>query len=78
MFLGYIPIESKRLKETINIIADSLQKIGFFKQAGRKDMELFWRDILSRAALSEGEAQYLEKTFTKAAGLAQKNSISKS
>lgn len=76
--LGYIPIESKRLKESVNIIADSLQKIGFFKQAGRKDMELFWRDILSRAALSEGEAQYLEKTFTKAAGLAQKNSMSQS
>ena len=35
-------------------------------------MERFWRDILSRAALSEGEAQYLEKVFDKASGLASK------
>lgn len=72
--MGYTPITSRRLKETTTKIADSLQKIGFFKVTGRKDMELFWRDILSRAALSEGEAQYIEKTFTKAAGLSAKNS----
>jgi tRNA/rRNA methyltransferase len=51
-----------------------MQKIGFFKMPGRKDMESFWRSILSRASLSEGEAQYLEKTFDKMAGLAAKNS----
>ena len=36
-------------------------------------MERFWKDILSRTALSEGEAQYIEKIFTKAAGLAGRN-----
>ena len=51
-----------------------MQKIGFFKMPGREDMENFWRSILSRASLSEGEAQYLEKTFDKMAGLAKKNS----
>ena len=29
--------------------------------------------ILSRAALTEGEAKYLEKTFNKISGLAKKN-----
>ena len=71
---GYIPIDRNRLTRTVNSISSSLQKIGFFKVTGKADMERFWRDILSRAALSEGEAQYIEKVFDKASGLAQKNS----
>lgn len=70
---GYTPIDLKRLDFTVNTIANDLQKIGFFKIAGRKDMENFWRDILSRASLSEGEASYLEKIFNKTVGLTQKN-----
>ena len=57
----------------VKIITDNMQKIGFFKMPGRKDMEDYWRSILARAALSEGEAQYLEKTFSKISGLALKN-----
>ncbi|MGN0729412.1 RNA methyltransferase [Treponema sp.] len=69
---GYTPIQNQRLMQTVNTIADNLQKIGFFSVAGRSDMEIFWRDILARAALSEGEAKYIEKVFNKAAGLARK------
>ena len=36
-------------------------------------MSLFWRNLLSRAALSESEAKYIEKIFDKAAGLSQKS-----
>ncbi|MCR4790220.1 MAG: RNA methyltransferase [Treponemataceae bacterium] len=70
---GYLPVSLERLDKTVNCIADNLQKIGFFKVTGRQDMEAFWRGILSRSSLSEGEAQYLEKVFTKAGGLAGKN-----
>ena len=73
---GYTPLTLERLDETVEIIADNLQKVGFFKVTGRDDMELFWRSILARAALSESEAQYLEKVFTKASGLIGKNQIS--
>lgn len=73
---GYTPVTLERLDKAVNTIADSLQKIGFFKVTGRKDMELFWRSILSRSALSESEAQYIEKTFTKAAGLSEKTQTS--
>lgn len=66
---GYTPLTLERLDRTVTTIADDLQKIGFFTLAGRPDMERFWRVILSRAALSEGEAAYLEKLFDKAAGL---------
>ncbi len=66
---GYIPVTLDRLDRTVTEIADSLQKIGFFKVTGRADMEKFWRDVLSRASLSESEASYIEKVFGKAAGL---------
>ncbi len=67
------PVAMERLDGTVQVIADDLQKIGFFSITGREDMERFWRGILSRACLSEGECKYLEKIFNKAAGLAGKN-----
>ena len=70
---GSLPVSLERLGKTVGEITDSLQKIGFFKLAGRPDMEKFWRDILSRAALSESEAKYIEKVFNKAAGLIGKS-----
>lgn len=72
---GYTPVSLERLGKTVTEIADNLQKIGFFKVTGRPDMEKFWTDVLSRAALSESEAQYIEKIFDKAAGLAGKLKI---
>ena len=72
-FKGYSKIDLSRLNKTVECIADNLQEIGFFKIAGRPEMEKFWLGILSRAALSESEAKYIEKTFTKTAGLASRN-----
>lgn len=69
---GYTPISLERIDRTVTNIADNLQKIGFFVRTGRPQMERFWRNILSRSAATEGEAQYLEKIFTKAAALVQK------
>ena len=42
---------------------------------GREDMENFWRSVLSRAAVSESEVKYIEKTFSKIAGLSEKNNV---
>lgn len=72
-YKGFTPLTLERLAKTVKIITDNMHKIGFFKMPGRKDMENFWTNILSRASLSEGEAKYLEKTFDKIAGLASKN-----
>lgn len=69
---GSVPVPLNRLEKTVREIADNLQKVGFFKVTGRPDMEKFWRDTLSRAALSESEAQYIEKIFNKMAGLVGK------
>lgn len=72
-FKGYVPISLERLDRTTSTIVENLEKIGFFKVTGKEEMKDFWRDVLSRAVLSESEAAYLEKTFVKAAGLAGKN-----
>ena len=69
---GYTPITLERMDKTVTTISESLQKIGFFKITGKDDMERFWRGLLSRASLSESDAKYIEKVFTKAAGLAAK------
>ena len=73
MSAGYTPVTQERLSKTITTIGDNLQKMGFFSITGRPDMELFWKSVLSRASLSESEAKYIEKTFTKAAGLFKKS-----
>lgn len=73
-YTGYTPISLERLDKTIGSITDSLKEIGFFSRTGTQDMSQFWRNVLSRAALSESEAKYIEMVFDKAAGLAKKNS----
>lgn len=69
---GYTPIDLNRINDTVKSITDNLQEIGFFSLNGRPDMEHFWTSLISRANLSEGEAQYLEKLFTKAKVLSKK------
>lgn len=70
---GYTPLSLERIDKTVDVIISNLQKIGFFSLNGKPEMQKFWRSICSRAALSESEAQYIEKIFTKASGLSQKN-----
>lgn len=66
---GYTPISLSRLDQTVGVITESLAQMGFFQRVSGDDMASFWRQVFSRASLSEGEAQYIEKTFHKAAGL---------
>lgn len=66
---GYTPITLSRLDQTVGVITESLGQMGFFHRVTDADMASFWRQLLSRASMSEGEAQYIEKTFHKAAGL---------
>lgn len=70
---GYTPLTLERIDTAVQNITDNMKEMGFFKMPGREDMEAFWRSMLSRANLSEGEAQYLEKTFKKMSGLFKKN-----
>ena len=69
---GFTPVSLERLDKAVDLIADSFESIGFFKVAGKENQKRFWKDILSRSSLSEGETKYLEKIFTKAKGLSSK------
>ena len=71
---GYTPITLERLSKTVSSLTDDLKKVGFFSVTGRPEMENFWTSVFARAALSEGEAQYIEKIFNKAAGLISRQS----
>ncbi len=69
---GYRPIDREEIDNLTKSIAGNLKSIGFFKQVDDSDMRSFFRDIFSRAGLSAGEANRLEKIFTKIRGLASR------
>lgn len=70
---SYTPVDLKRLDSCINKMIFTLKDFGFFKQVESLYMEHFWRNIFSRAALSEKEVQYIEETFKKLDGLYKKS-----
>jgi tRNA/rRNA methyltransferase/tRNA (cytidine32/uridine32-2'-O)-methyltransferase len=67
-----ISLDQGRLAALVRSVTDSLGSLGFYKQRGRETQERFFRDIFSRAALTQREAQYLELIFAKTAALAAK------
>jgi tRNA/rRNA methyltransferase len=69
---GTSPIDLARLDKTVDAIIENLGKVGFFTVHPPEEMGRFWRTVLSRAALTEGEAVYLEYIFHKAAGVARR------
>ena len=71
---GYRPINREEIDELTGSISGNLKDIGFFKQVDDTEMRMFFRDIISRAALSAGEANRLDKIFTKIRGLASRRS----
>lgn len=67
------PISLLRLHKTVDEITADLQKMGFFSLGSSDNMKRFWLSVLSRSALNEEEALYIEKIFYKASCLALKN-----
>ncbi len=68
----YRPVEWERINNLSSLMVESLREIGFFKQVSGDDMKIFFRDILGRAMISEGEAKRVEKIFRKISGLFKK------
>lgn len=66
---GYTPVNSERVEQVIETIASSLEKINFFKQKERVELEQFFSDLLMRAGTSQTESLRIEKTFRKIAGI---------
>ncbi len=66
---GYKPVNSGRMEQVIATIADSLEKIRFFKLNERGELEQFFNDIFMRAGVSQTESLHIEKIFRKIAGI---------
>ena len=68
----WVPIDQKAIKEQVSEITANLQKLGFYKQAGRKEQERFFRDIFSRACITKNEAGYFSGLIHRAVQLVLK------
>jgi tRNA/rRNA methyltransferase len=62
---GHAPVKRGRLESVTGVIADSLEKIHFYKQNEKEEVRLFLQDILGRASLTETEAKRVENMFRK-------------
>jgi len=60
---GYTPITMERLSVLVESISADIRHVGMFKNAGMGDNDRFLDGIFARAALSEGEAQRMQKLF---------------
>ncbi len=63
--LAFQPIDEQRVRTLVDTIGESFERIGFYKQDERPEVERFFRDIMARATLSESETKRLEKMFIK-------------
>jgi len=68
----WIPLNQETMGTLIGKILENLKMLGFYKQAGLEEQERFFRDVFSRAALTEREGCYFSDIIAKAAQLAVK------
>ena len=68
----WVPMEKTTMEGYAEKLTDSLKLLGFYRKVEQKEQEEFFRDIFSRAALTESEGQYFAKIISKAAHLAGK------
>ncbi|MFA6506007.1 MAG: RNA methyltransferase [Treponemataceae bacterium] len=66
----WVPINAEGLDQITTTVADCLESVGFYKQAGRSEQERLFRDIFARAGITLDESRYLEAIFRKMARLA--------
>jgi tRNA/rRNA methyltransferase/tRNA (cytidine32/uridine32-2'-O)-methyltransferase len=66
----WVPLDKERIGVLVGEITSHLKIMGFYKQPGREEQERFFRDIFSRAALTEREGRYFAEIISKAAHLA--------
>jgi tRNA/rRNA methyltransferase/tRNA (cytidine32/uridine32-2'-O)-methyltransferase len=67
---AWVPMDRGGVEALTASIAGNLEKLGFYRHPGREMQVRFIRDLISRAALSGREGDYLGDIFAKAARLA--------
>ncbi|MDR2865424.1 MAG: RNA methyltransferase [Spirochaetaceae bacterium] len=68
----WMPVGREKIDKLCDSLCDSLASLGFYTHSGREGQHEFFRDIFSRAGLSESEVRYVHNIFAKAARLGQK------
>jgi tRNA/rRNA methyltransferase/tRNA (cytidine32/uridine32-2'-O)-methyltransferase len=69
----WVPMDQEKVAALVGDLADSLKSLGFYRRPGREEQERFFRDLFSRACLTEQEGRYFAGIIAKAAKLAEKN-----
>ncbi|MFP4490339.1 MAG: RNA methyltransferase [Spirochaetaceae bacterium] len=64
----FTPVPRERVQELTTTVLSSLDKIDFFKQNEREELERYFSDIFTRASLSHTESLKMEKIFRKLPG----------
>jgi tRNA/rRNA methyltransferase/tRNA (cytidine32/uridine32-2'-O)-methyltransferase len=65
----WVPINQEMIEALVLEITDNLKLLGFYKQAGKEEQERFFRDIFSRAGITEREGRYFSGLIARAAYL---------
>ena len=68
----WVPLDQGAIEGLVRDVTDNLKSLGFYKQAGREEQERFFRDLFSRACITEREGQYFASLIARAARLATK------
>ena len=67
----WVPLAEEAIDGLVREIMDNLKTLGFYKQRGQEEQQRFFRDIFSRAAITEREGRYFADIIAKAARLAK-------
>ena len=67
----WVPLNQSAIDSMVEEITNNLKELGFYKQRGREEQERLFRDIFSKAALTEREGRYFSDIINKAVRLAK-------
>jgi len=68
----WVPLDQQAIDALVLEVLDSLKILGFYKQIGQEEQGRFFRDIFSRASVTEREGHYFAGIIAKAARLAKR------
>ena len=68
----WVPLNQQSIETLVGEITANFERLGFYKQSGRDEQERFFRDIFSRACITEREGGYFSSLINRAVRLAAK------
>jgi tRNA/rRNA methyltransferase/tRNA (cytidine32/uridine32-2'-O)-methyltransferase len=68
----WVPLDQAKTEALVRELTESFRTLGFYKRPGREEQERFFRDLFSRACLTEREGRYFVDIIAKAVRLAGK------